>query len=323
MKVSVIVPIYNAEKYIERCVRSLFEQTFTDVEYIFVDDASTDSSLEILNRVVDAFPSMKSQIQVLTSEVNCGCNVTRRRGMKAATGEYMIHVDSDDYVAKDYLEKLVGAVQSDNSDIAICGIYYDYGSSIVPRNNTKVKSIVDCLDKILSGELHGSLCNKLIRSSLITENDIYPAEGVTMGEDKLILTKVLYYASKFTCVSDCLYYYNKTNDNSFTSQSKAVFIPSMIELTRQIKMFFEGKQIAESTHRAIDFHCALILGHVLIYGDASSINELDKEIKVPAQAIIKHPVQPIYYKVAELSHKFNLYVLIKLVRFIVEKFGHK
>ena len=104
--VSVIIPVYGVEKYIERCARSLFEQTMEDLEYIFVDDCTPDASMDILARVMDDYPARRCQVKVLHNEVNRGLAYTRRRGVEASTGDYIIHCDSDDYVEKDIYEKL-------------------------------------------------------------------------------------------------------------------------------------------------------------------------------------------------------------------------
>lgn len=90
-KVSVIVPVYKVEKYIERCARSLFNQTLDDIEYIFVDDCSPDRSIEILNQVIGDYPRRKDQVQIIHHASNQGLALARQTGLKAATGEYIAH----------------------------------------------------------------------------------------------------------------------------------------------------------------------------------------------------------------------------------------
>ena len=97
-KVSVIVPIYEVEKYIERCVRSLFEQTLDDIEYIFVDDCTKDNSITVLERVIKDYPNRKSQITILHHETNKGLPQARKTGLLSARGDYIAHCDSDDWV---------------------------------------------------------------------------------------------------------------------------------------------------------------------------------------------------------------------------------
>ena len=97
-KVSVIVPVYGVEKYIERCARSLFEQTLDDMEFIFVDDCTKDESIEVLKRVIDLYPVRKDQVKIIHHAVNKGLSRARETGVNAATGDYIGHCDSDDWV---------------------------------------------------------------------------------------------------------------------------------------------------------------------------------------------------------------------------------
>ena len=103
-KVSVIVPIYNVERFIERCVKSLMEQTLQDVEYIFVDDAATDNSMKILAATLSIYSDQN--IRILVHQENKGLPAARNTGLAVATGEYVFHCDSDDYMEKDMLEAL-------------------------------------------------------------------------------------------------------------------------------------------------------------------------------------------------------------------------
>ena len=95
-KVSVIVPVYNAEKYIERCVRSLYNQTLDDIEYIFVDDCTPDNSMEVLQKVMDEYPKRKLHTKIIIHTTNTGQSGSRKDGILAATGDYIIHCDADD-----------------------------------------------------------------------------------------------------------------------------------------------------------------------------------------------------------------------------------
>ena len=97
-KVSVIVPIYKVEPFIERCARSLFEQTLDDIEYIFVNDCTPDKSMEVLSRVLEDYPGRKEQVRIITMPVNSGLPKVRRAGLEVASGDYIIHCDSDDWV---------------------------------------------------------------------------------------------------------------------------------------------------------------------------------------------------------------------------------
>jgi len=318
MKVSVIVPVYNAASFIERCVKSLLGQTYTDLEIIFIDDKSTDNSLEVLYRVLEE-NNATSRVTVIESSENCGCAVTRLKGMKATTGEYMIHVDSDDYVAPQFIESLVSVAESNDSDVVVCEIAYDYGNKMVSRHIVPVDSTRKALANVLNGVMHGSLCNKLIRSSIIIEHDIYPTQGITLGEDKFILVRVLYYASRVDFVPEALYYYNKTNESSFTSQTKANAIPRFVELTRQINAFFDGKQTDVTIDKALKHHKALVLGHLLLYGCKADVeNNADLFAGLTCADVTSHPVAPFYYKMVGVAHLCRLHFIVTVLQAVMK-----
>ena len=117
MKVSVLVPVYGVEKYIERCAVSLFEQTYENLEYIFVDDCSPDNSIEILENVLERYPHRKEQTTIIQLEENGGLGNARKVSFKKATGEYVTFVDSDDFVSERMIELLVSKAQETGADI--------------------------------------------------------------------------------------------------------------------------------------------------------------------------------------------------------------
>ena len=97
-KVSVIVPIYNVERFVQKCTRSLLNQTLADVEFIFIDDATPDKSLQVIEKTILEYPNRKNNIKILHHSINKGLPAARNTGFKEATGEYIFHCDSDDYV---------------------------------------------------------------------------------------------------------------------------------------------------------------------------------------------------------------------------------
>ena len=120
-KISVVVPVYGVESHIARCVRSLMEQTMTDdVEFVFVDDATKDRSIEILENVLADYPRLGKQIQIIRHEKNKGLPAARNTGLAIAKGEYIINFDSDDFLESTILEKLYLRAQNDNLDFVWC-----------------------------------------------------------------------------------------------------------------------------------------------------------------------------------------------------------
>ena len=126
MKVSIVVPIYGVEKYIERCARSLFEQTYEDIEYVFVNDATLDNSIQKLNEIIDKYSHRREHIKVLSHKENKGLPAARNTGLSVVTGEYIYHCDSDDWIEKDMIQSLCEKVIQEKADIVWCDWYISF-----------------------------------------------------------------------------------------------------------------------------------------------------------------------------------------------------
>lgn len=121
--VTVIVPIYKVEKYIGYCAESLFAQTYSEIEYIFVNDCTPDKSVDIVRAVLEKYPERKAQVRFINNAVNQGLAYCRNVGVSHARGEYLMHVDSDDYVAKDAVENLLETALRENADIVVSNFF--------------------------------------------------------------------------------------------------------------------------------------------------------------------------------------------------------
>ena len=122
MKVSVLVPIYGVEKYIGQCAKTLFAQTYADIEYVFVDDCTPDRSIEVLQQILAEYPQRKNQVRIIRHEHNRGLGAARKTAFDATTGDFVLNVDSDDHLPLDAVEKLVACQQQTGADI-VSGSY--------------------------------------------------------------------------------------------------------------------------------------------------------------------------------------------------------
>ena len=138
-KVSVIIPVYNASRYIPRCVESLMRQTLREIEYIFVEDCSTDGSFDILLKTLEAYPERKDDVKILRHGKNMGVSVSRNDGNAAATGDFLIHCDSDDWVDVTMYEKMYNQVIAEDADICICDYY-----NVTKSGTTRIHPEIDC-----------------------------------------------------------------------------------------------------------------------------------------------------------------------------------
>ena len=213
-KVSVIVPIYGVERYIERCARSLFEQTLDDIEFLFIDDCTPDESVGVLRRVLEEYPQRKPQVTIHRMEHNSGQAKVREWGMRNATGEYVIHCDSDDWVDTDMYRALYDKAKKENSDVVVC----DY---VITNGINKTKSFTACksidkddyLEEMLNQRVDWNLWNKLFKRAVYYNSITYPSYN--MGEDMVICIQAVLLSHKISYVSKPYYYYFK-NTNSIT-----------------------------------------------------------------------------------------------------------
>ena len=205
--VSIIVPVYGVEQYIAKCGRSLMEQTLQDVEYVFVDDCTPDNSMEILQQVLGDYPHRKAQVKILHNETNQGAAQSRRNGMTVCTGEYVICVDSDDYVAPDYCEKLYAKAAQEQADIVWCDFYKQQGEkwNVIKQLPAGKLSIDSEIKSLLLGRRQGALWNHLIRRDLYYAITYFPTHN--MAEDLTVLLQMYTAAHRLAYVAAPLYYY--------------------------------------------------------------------------------------------------------------------
>ena len=256
-KVTIGVPVYGVEQYIERCARSLFEQTYTEIEYIFVDDCSLDKSIDILKQVIEKYPFRKGQIRIVRHISNQGLAAARNTAVEEATGEFIMWVDSDDYVEHNMVESLLKMQQETDSDIVSCDTIFHF-----PDFDLKC-SQVDCSDskeftlKTLSRRTLVSIWGRLIRLSIYKQYDIKALEGYNMGEDYQVIPILLYFAKKVSVLHIPLYHYNCTGLNTYTgsfSEQKSRQVYMAVSL---LNSFFRDK--GEEYIAAIEYAYTLLI----------------------------------------------------------------
>lgn len=240
--ITICVPIYGVEKYIERCAVSLFSQTFEDIEYIFVNDYTKDDSIKILRRVIDRFPKRRAQVHIIEHEENRGLAATRNTGIKNANGDFVICVDSDDYVEINMVSIMVGKQRESNADIIICGHIEhrnDGDRQYLPPRNIPTEEYKHA---IVSQRVMYNIWGKMLRRKLYTENEIYAIEGLNNGEDLQVSAKLAYYATSIASVDQCLYHYDTTNNGSYTNKKTIKLHEQTWKSFEVVKRFFADKQ---------------------------------------------------------------------------------
>lgn len=320
-KVSVIVPVYGVEKYIERCARSLFEQTLNDIEYIFIDDCTPDMSIVILKKIVEEYhiqlEKEKKNVKILRMPTNSGLTAVRRHGMQSCTGDYFINCDSDDYVDTDLYEKMWKKAVKEDADIVKCElkivengmIRCDNYESDFFKDKHKFISFLLGSDKGLS-----SLCDKMIKRNLLTEHSImYPK--CAMNEDRILSVQFSYYAKKIVPVYGSAYYYLINSDSIVGKKS----LEASIERVRQcntnlqiVEKFLNEVGVREEYDDAIVSMKYFIRYHLLPYTNQWTIYKywmtLYRDIN---WKVFFNPLIPVKEKIKCLLTMMGLYVYLR------------
>lgn len=214
-KISVIVPIYKVEKFIGRCAESLMQQSLGDVEYIFVNDATPDNSMEVLDGVLKKYPARAGLISIVVHDVNKGLPAARNSGLAVAHGEYVFHCDSDDFVEPIMLETLYNVAISNAADIVWCDWFLSFEKNEIYMKQPEFSTAFDALKSMLGGGMKYNVWNKLVKRRLYTDNKIFFPVGHGMGED-MTMIMLFAHAKIVKYVPQAFYHYVKLNTSAFS-----------------------------------------------------------------------------------------------------------
>ncbi len=218
-KVSIIIPVYNTEKYIKRCLDSLIQQTLNKIEIICINDGSTDSSLKIL----EDYAKNDSRI-IIKTQKNQGQSAARNNGINIATGEYVGFIDSDDWVAKDYYEKLYNAASKSNADIAVAGIIRlnaIYKKFHLKYNKEEITDDTNQKFELCDVPAKSYVVNKIYKLSKLKEANLKFEEGIFF-EDCIFTPEVLYHLGKLITVPNTYYYYWRRLNSTVTKRNPKI-----------------------------------------------------------------------------------------------------
>lgn len=200
-KISIIILLYDVANYIERCARSLFEQTLDDMEFIFVDDASPDDSIQILQETLSHYPQRKSQVHIIYHDSNLGLTAARNSGLEMATIDFIANCDSDDYISCNMYKSLYEKAIQEKADVVYCDFFMAYSS-----HNECYKTL-DEDKKILGRYLSQGwsvLWNMIISRELLLTHNLHFPQGITYCEDFYLTVRILFYINKIEKINDAL-----------------------------------------------------------------------------------------------------------------------
>lgn len=240
-KVSILVPIFGVEKYIERCAQSLFRQTYDNLEFVFVDDCSPDRSVEVLYGVINLFPEHRHKIRLIHNPKNLGLSCSRNIAISEARGDFLLIVDSDDYISADAVSCLVEQQIKHDADLVTGGAYWDYGDKIKLFDPYRPKDKEAFLLDILSASYHHRVWGRLLRRSVFIEHRVKAIDSLNVGEDMQIMVQFAYYANTFVFIDNPIYYYNSEPRPSYTNGYSSAHIIQSIESYLFVRRFLYDK----------------------------------------------------------------------------------
>ncbi|GAP72480.1 beta-1,3-glucosyltransferase [Candidatus Symbiothrix dinenymphae] len=261
--VSILVPVYNVSAYIERCAHSIFQQTFQDIEYVFVNDGSTDNSIDVLKSVIEHYPARKPHIKIIEFAQNQGLAVARNTLIEHSTGKYILSVDSDDYIDVEMVETLYNKIEDEQADIAVCDLVNEYSDGTsrfmldyVPENQE------DYFFEMLKNDRSQSYrVTKLVRRDLYEKADYHIPSGLNYLEDRYLMPRLYYYATKIVKVNQPFYHYIHYNAASITKnkgqmhfENSLLFWQSMDEFLKEKDLYNQYKEVVEQSKVANKVH---------------------------------------------------------------------
>ena len=219
--ISLVVPVYGVERYIDEFARSVFSQSYPHVQYIFVNDGTKDRSIEVLNGVIDSeFPHLKDKVVIVTKD-NAGLPAARKTGLEYVTGDYVYHVDPDDWLSPRSFEAIAEKAAETDADI----IYFNYVKEYENRSSVKKEKVYTASQKaeyvrnMYNHKSYGTLCNKCIKTSLYRQFALHHPT-YSYAEDCFLSVQLVGRASTLAYLDMDIYHYRKNNPHSITRQNR-------------------------------------------------------------------------------------------------------
>ncbi|MFM4974441.1 glycosyltransferase family 2 protein [Aeromonas rivipollensis] len=304
-KVSVIVPVYNTELYVERAIISLMEQTLDNVQFVIIDDGSKDNSLNIIQEVIARYPAREGDVTLISRE-NLGVAATRAQGMGLATGDYIIHLDSDDWAEHDWLEVMYNKAISDNADVVVCDYQEIYRNKVISKRQHVPSIGFECVPKLIIGEISNANWNKLIKRSVFDLNEIKFNCDFRMGEDFLVSLAVFLNSSKVSYVCRALYSYNKANECSLTNVFDDKSLSDLINLVDKMIVLLDKHKlldVKEITDAIIKFKVGVRNAYILQSARRSDLKIFALHLYPETNISIEHGNVPKFLKLTYFLNK--------------------
>lgn len=299
--VSIVVPIYGVEKFIAQCARSLFEQTYENIQYIFVNDCTKDNSVILLKEIIELYPNRKDQVLIIEKEKNEGLPLARKSGMQYVKGEYVMLFDSDDWVEITMVEQMLNAIVAEKTDVVYCD-YFKNSDTQTPINCIKISNTKEYIKNMFLLRAPAQTWNKIYRTKLFDEVE-FPVKS--MHEDLYINLQVMSYAKSVSHLKQNFYHY-RNNPNSITHNYP---LEQSIENLSLMRCFLEKKNMEDVLPYFYSF-----LNYVKSFV-FKRVRPLDKSVVSQLFNIDKQANKYIFQKKQFNSFTTQLYLFGKTIMF--------
>lgn len=250
MKISVLVPVYKCEHFIEKCSESIFAQTLDDIEYVFISDDSPDSSINIIKNTLDKFQYRKQYVKIVTLDENRGVAYVRNQLLKEASGEYILYVDSDDWIETNALELLYTKAKESDAEVVSFGFYCENKKRTTIRTFS-YKNTEECLNDVI-GNNWGVVWRFLFKKDIAMKNKINFPNGLQGGEDYVFCVKYLSCVKNIIAVKLPLYHYVTYNSGSLISSKNMDSIIDQFKATDIVEDFLKQQNLLDHYNTALN-----------------------------------------------------------------------
>lgn len=314
-KISIIIPIYNSEKFLIKCLDSLLKQSEEIYELILVNDGSTDSSSNIINQYAEKYKCIH-----IINQINSGVSVARNKGMDLATGDYIMFIDADDWVSNNIVEQYLSTIKKTKSDCLI-GEWNEvkYNCNVNKRNKalkyisnesteeTKKRTI----DHYFKSREGGAPWAKLFCRDIIKKNSLKFVENLPLGEDYLFVLNYIIFCKKIVLVEQPMYFYRMDELGAATKNRKNYF---------DIQLFIESEKtniMKKANLNILDFEESLVNTYMKCCNN-SYINIFKSKLKLKVEEIRKIVNNEYSIKIVKLSYKYKLIAKYRIIRFLMK-----
>lgn len=334
-KVTIVTLVYNVEKYFERCLRSIFEQDYKNIEFLIINNCSTDNSMTVLDRVMKDYPEREKQVAIQNNEKNMGYCYSINKGFELATGKYITFVDSDDWLEPGSISKCVGLMDDNNYDVLQFENYVDkYAGRFIRRNRVKEgASNIDCVNAMLASQLimEGTFWTKFYRTEFVKKSGLTLLPNCPPWSDMCFNVRLFSLTKKIGILRKPLYHYCENETQTVKSwaknrESSKLRISQEVKNLRQVEEHLANIGILNQCLESLNLRKYSFKNDNLLFLDNDSINDWCNTFPEINKFSISSPLLSIHERITNkllLSGNLRAVKTLKLIRKILGSIKRK